>query len=165
MCSMVFRVASTMDSTTERSVSFAPGWHGDGLADADPPLGRERKRSDRHVRDPEQPAGKLPEQGERLLGAHDRHRKDGARGPKRELHEAAPPEALELVAVAEGLADALDALGKDEHWPPLGEQARGAVRRGPYRAQPVEERAQERGVEHLVLGQPPRLGQVGALAA
>ena len=69
--------------------------------------------------------------------------------------------AQQPVAIAEGLADALGCPREDQHRPPLGEQARGAVRRGPDAPSRVEERAQQRGVEDLVLGQRPRIGQLG----
>ncbi len=63
--------------------------------------------------------GALPEDRHRLLVADDRHRHDRHTGAHRDLHESAPAEAPELVAVAHELAGGLGALGEHEHELPV----------------------------------------------
>src|SRR3954462_12154859 len=97
----------------------------DRVAEGDHPLRRQRhqaqqaehrpRRGDRKVREAEQPGQGLEVGDLRidLLSPDDRARDDRHLGAQRGGHKAAPAEALEFVAVAERLADALEALGED----------------------------------------------------
>ena len=72
------------------------------------------ERRDRNVRQPQQARQRLAVAQDRvdLLSPHDRHRDDRLAGAQRGRHEAATAEALQLVPLREGLADALEALGE-----------------------------------------------------
>ncbi len=66
-----------------------------------------------------------------LLGAHDRHRDDRDAGAQRRRDEPAPSEALQLVPLAERLADALEPLGPDADELAVAEQPFGVGRGRP----------------------------------
>jgi len=69
-----------------------------------------------------------------LFRTDDRHRDDRHARLQRRVHEAAAPEALQLVAVAERLADALEALRPHPDKLPRGQQALGVGVAGQRRA-------------------------------
>ena len=97
------------------------------LAEFDDPAARQRHhperaepregRRHREVRQAQQPRewGDVAEHGIGLLGTHDGGGDDGYAGPQRGRDEAPAPEALQLVALTEGLPDPLEALGPNTH--------------------------------------------------
>ena len=134
----------------------------DGLAELDEPLARQRhrterpeqreRRGDREVRQPQR-AGQRPDVAQQrvdLLGPDDRHRDDRLAGPDGRRDEAAAAEALQLVPLAERLADALEALGEHRHQLAGGEQPLGVGVAGQRVAGPAGDRPEDGGLEHEI---------------
>ena len=107
------------------------------------------------------PAAGLAELRVDLLAAHHGHRHDRRAGAQRQLHEAAAPEALQPVALGEGLAGALDALGEHGHELVLLQQPQRVVGRGHHAADPADRRSTPRAARR-----PSRApGSAGSAAA
>jgi hypothetical protein len=136
-----------------------------GVEHADAHLGREgdqhaERSQDQHVGG-DGPVGQaqhlgqgrqLGHDGHGLLVAHDGEGDDGHAGPHGDLHEPAPAEAPQLVALAVVLARALGALGEDhDQLLLLAQQAVGVVGVGLDAAQPGPAQVDQRdALEHVV---------------
>src|SRR4051794_22084200 len=143
----------------------------DRLAELDPPLRRQRdrtegaeqreRRGDREVRRPGEAREQLglPDLRVDLLAAHDGDRHDRRTGAQRYLDEAAAAEALQSVTVPEVLAGSLHALGEDGDELVLLEQADRVVRRRGNRADLAQRNRHERQLERPVQDEEARIAR------
>src|SRR5262249_15623888 len=100
-----------------------------------------------------------------LFGADDRKRNHRYARAQRELDVAAAAEALQLVPLAERLADALHALGKHREQLAPRQQAPGVLRARPHGAYAVQERPEEWRMEYEIVGQPTQRTPITARVA
>ena len=148
----------------------------DRLAELDPPLGRQRNGAERaepgeggrqrEVRRAEHAGqgGGLADLRVDLLAADHGHRHDRRAGAQRDLDEPAAAEALQPVAIAEGLARALHALGEHRHQLVLLQQAHRVVRRCDHTAHLAHEERHVGQVERPVEHQEARVARKRVLA-
>jgi hypothetical protein len=140
----------------------------DRFAELQVPLARQRDeperaqpgkgRGDREVRQVEEP-GEHPGVAEHrmdLLGADDRHRDDRHPAGQRGLDEAAAAEPLQLVPLAERLADALEPLGPHPDQFARAQEPFGVLRAGERAAGLAGHRPESGGVEQQVGAQRPQ---------
>ena len=100
-----------------------------------------------------------------LLRADHRARHERRRRPQGQAHEAAPPEAGELVPVAVALADALDALRENPDQLARAQEPLAVLLTRPHRARAGQRRGQEREQREHVEGEHPAFTAGGMLVA
>ena len=123
---------------------------GNGISPSGPSNGQVGR--DRRVGRPEQPGHGLHVADDRvdLLGADDGARDDRRAGAQGSRDEPATAEPLELVALAERLADPLEALGPDAAQLAVGEQPLGVGVGGERGARLAGDLTDHRRLEHQV---------------